>query len=701
MIVAIIIRMSSDATLPQDDDQRHQARKKSLADSRPPCDVPGYEPQHFLGMGAYGEVWIALERNTSRRVAIKFYAHRGGLDWSLLSREVEKLTFLFADRYVVQLIGVGWDADPPYYIMEYLERGSLAQRLDAGPMPAAEAVDLFRDVAVGLVHAHGKGVLHCDLKPANILLDQDGKPRLADFGQSRLSHEQTPSLGTLFYMAPEQADLKAIPDAQWDVYALGALLYCMLTGEPPHRSEAKRKLLEEAEDIEQRLAQYRRAIQEGPLPTAHRRVARVDRDLAEIVDRCLAPDPADRYPTVQAVLDALRTRAVRRSRRPMMVLGAVGPALLLLIGLFFSWQGFNAAVRQSDEALSARAQESNQFAARFVARTMANELQQRYRAVEDLAASPQLRLAMAHLIDDPDMHRLREQLNDPALNDAALDPLRNEYRKSTLQGEVQTALDKSLPEAFRASVASWFVCDPRGLSLARVPRSMTLGKNFGWRSFLHGGPKDLDPSWRPEPKALFRSPHLSDVFISHATDQWIVAISMPIFEKPEGRFLGVVALTFEVGDVVRLGGGKRQFAVLVNCRPGDNNGVVLQHPVFDRLPREEKKKLLADHGKYRITPDCLPVSDDSGTTANYRDPFAEVDPRYDTDYLARMEPVELFGEETGLVMIVQDPYDDAIGSTLSELKATLTRNGLVALLVIALVVAGLWGIVFRLGAEPK
>ena len=120
-------------------------------------------------------------------MAIKFYAHRGGLDWSLLAREVEKLAFLFADRYVVQLLGVGWDADPPYYIMEYLERGSLADRIAAGPLPVDEAVALFREVATGLVHAHGKGVLHCDLKPANVLLDQDGRPRLADFGQSRLS----------------------------------------------------------------------------------------------------------------------------------------------------------------------------------------------------------------------------------------------------------------------------------------------------------------------------------------------------------------------------------------------------------------------------------------------------------------------------------------------------------------------------------
>ena len=112
---------------------------------------------------------------------------------------------------------------------------ALRQRLYEEQVPAIrQRLDLFIQVCRALQHAHQKGVIHRDVKPANILLDQDHRPRLADFGQSRLSHEQTPALGTLFYMAPEQASgcLDEI-DCRTDVYGLGALLYEILTGLPP------------------------------------------------------------------------------------------------------------------------------------------------------------------------------------------------------------------------------------------------------------------------------------------------------------------------------------------------------------------------------------------------------------------------------------------------------------------------------------
>src|SRR5688572_8145096 len=314
--------MSYDQTQIQGTEEQRRAQELSLQRWRPPIDIPGYEPRRFLGAGAYGEVWVAIDRNTGRQVAIKYYAHRGGLDWSILSREVEKLAFLSADRYVVQLLDVGWDSTPPYYVMEYVEQGSLEERLkNEPPLGVEQAVSLFRDVAVGLVHAHDKGVLHCDLKPANILLDHEGRPRIAAFGQSRLSHEQQPALGTLFYMAPEQADMKAVPDARWDVYALGALLYTMLTGSPPHRHEKAVTEIESARDLDDRLARYRRLIVDSPPPREHRRIPGVDRALADILDRCLAVDPKQRYPNVQSVLDALDERTRRRARRPLVALG--------------------------------------------------------------------------------------------------------------------------------------------------------------------------------------------------------------------------------------------------------------------------------------------------------------------------------------------------------------------------------------------
>ena len=104
---------------------RRRSERLSQEKRRPPGVVPGYELERPLGEGAFGEVWVALNRNTGYRVAIKFYSHRGGLDWSLLSREVEKLRFLRADRCAVQLLEVGWNANPPYYVMDSLERGAL------------------------------------------------------------------------------------------------------------------------------------------------------------------------------------------------------------------------------------------------------------------------------------------------------------------------------------------------------------------------------------------------------------------------------------------------------------------------------------------------------------------------------------------------------------------------------------------------
>lgn len=711
--------MSSEPTLPQDDQQRQLSRQKSLQQPQPPTQVPGYDMERLLGVGAYGEVWVAVQRNTGRRVAIKFYAHRGGLDWSLLSREVEKLAFLFADRYVVQLIGVGWDADPPYYIMEYLPYGSLADRLEQGPLPATQAVALLRDIAVGLLHAHNKGVLHCDLKPANILLDQDDKPRLADFGQSRLSHEQTPALGTLFYMAPEQADLNAVPDARWDVYALGALLYCMLTGEPPHRTPELAQRLEGSGSLQQRLSEYRTAIRSAPAPTAHRRVRGVDKALATIIDRCLAADPRGRYANVQAVLSALDARQRARARRPTLILGAVGPALMLVVVALFAWSSFSRSLRQSSAALVSAALRSNGFAAEFVARAAANQLERRFEAVEQVAYSPQMRQSVEQLLAQSGMAELLDRLSDPApLRDpsqeaAVLEPLREEFRRSSARAAFQAEFEKLIPPRLAPSahgdfeeVASWFFCDSRGISVARVPFSDTIGKNYAWRSFFHGGAEDLPHEWdRPGPDRRLRQPHLSAVFRSQAHNQWIVAVACPVYEIPPdtGRFLGVVALTVRVGRFMELESGDERFhpyevAALVDERPGAHTGMILQHPLFEQLGKLPETELV----RYRLLPSMLPNGPDSGV--DYRDPLTPLAEKYglepcNTRWLAQAAPVQVRGKPTGWWVIAQEPYDGypgTIGWTLAGLRRELLLYGLAALAVVGLIMGALWGMTIRL-----
>ena len=370
-----------DTPVMEENDLAH-SEALSLRSARPPIAVPGYEQEQFLGRGAFGEVWKAVDSNSGRLVAIKYYNHRGGLDWSHMTREVEKLQYLFSDRHVVQLFDVGWDADPPYYVMEYMAYGSLEDRLRAGPMSVPEAVKATREIASGLAHAHDKGILHCDLKPGNIMLDQDGRPRLADFGQARLKHEQSPALGTLFYMAPEQANLSAVPDARWDVYALGAMLYRMITGELPYLNDEISQQISSQHSLVERLECYSNLATHQKKPRAHRLHPGVDKELANLIDGCLEVDPTRRFPNVQSVLHALELRENRKSQRPMLLVGVLGPILVVLLMAIVGWFLIQKTIDTASEHLLERTGEGNQFAAKSVAERFGLEVDKRWRILE-------------------------------------------------------------------------------------------------------------------------------------------------------------------------------------------------------------------------------------------------------------------------------------------------------------------------------
>jgi serine/threonine protein kinase len=725
--------MSFQPTLRQSGDETRKAQELSLPREQPPGKVQGYNLERFLGAGAYGEVWVATDRKTGRCVAIKFYTHQGGLDWGLLSREVEKLRFLFADRYVVQLLDVGWDADPPYYVMEYLEHGSLEDRLAAGPLPLAEAVAVFRDVAIGLVHAHGKGVLHCDLKPANVLLDQDAKPRLADFGQSRLSHEQTRTLGTLFYMAPEQADLKAVPDARWDVYALGALLFRMLVGKPPYRTPEIEAAINDAPDLETRLARYRHAIAHSPRPVEHRQAIGVDRAMEEIIDRCLVADPKRRYPNVQAVLDALESRQHRHARRPLLVLGALGPALLLLVMTWFAWSSFDTALGESERLLTERALESSRFAARLAAEAAGTQIERHFRQVSGAAEDRDFRELMTDTVADPEIRSLLAELQrvdrlmiqevrrldkespaprtspELAALKAEFHSLQQRFLEHPARQPLQRWLENVVREEPPPKSASWVVLDSAGTSLARVPEirqetageNVTIGENWSWRTYFHGGDDDFHRTYRAEPGQHIKTPNLSAVFRSSADNRWVASVSAPIPAAGEG-FQGVLHQTVQIGAFVDLTAGEELYTVLVDWRSGPSRGLILQHPLFEELLKQSSKlPVRFDDPAYRLTEAILP--DTPEKQLGYEDPIARdaAGAKYRGPRLATMEPVQVRGQDMGLRMIVQEDQQAAM-HPIRVLGMRLVARGLQALAVVSFVITALWGfVIVVLNESPR
>lgn len=701
--------MPLDYTQQQSSDDEQRSRQLSLKHNRPPIEIPGYKSERFLGAGAYGEVWVGLDKNTGRRVAIKFFAHRHGVDWSLLSREVEKLVFLSADRYVVQLMEVGWDSEPPYYVMEYIESGSLEDLLrDTGPLPLADAVEMFREICVGLSHAHGKGVLHCDLKPANILLDQDHRPRLADFGQSRLSSDQTPALGTLFYMAPEQADLAAVPDVRWDVYALGAIFHCILVGEPPHRSPEVANELESATDLPDRLARYRHAIQTAPPPQAHRRVHGIDRTLSEIIERCLAVNPDDRYANVQEIISALAQRQLARQRRPLIALGFVFPLLMLLVMAFFGWRGYQNAVVDTERLATDHAAENNAFAARLAAQQVAGEVADLFQIADDEAnRRPVFREAFEPVRN----HELLAKLADPEADPQQIKAWRQEFfadkRRLALDDYLRRRLEKHQRNPRLASI---FVLDGEGTQVAAVfadgQPAGSVGRNLAFRSYFHGGPVDLNPRMRvSESLQPVTKTHLSNVFQSSTTGLWKVAVATPIREGSNGdsQAIGMFVITINLSDLEFLQlvqqDARERFAALVDGRDGEHQGLILQHPLFDEL--SQQGKALPDSFRSLRVP-----LDENGelNDKRYRDPLGESEfgKAYEGLWIASAVPVRLAGEKnrSGLVVLVQEDYLEVTGPV-RQLASRLAREGVLALLVVLLVTALLWYAVLRLVREPR
>lgn len=275
-----------------------------------------YVIEAVIGRGGSSTVFRARQLGLERSVAVKILdpGEDGALALARAESEAQAAAML-TSHHVVRVFDLGTlpEDDAPYVVLEHLEGadfGALLRR--RGPLPANFAVDAMLQACEALAEAHALGIIHRDLKPANLFLTEsaDGSPfvKVLDFGMARLVDDAPRDpragagliVGTPAYMAPEQMRAPDAADARSDVWALGAIFYEFLVGHPPFVGRTLRELYDH-------VSHDRR-----PRPSAER--PELDRAFDQVVTRCLAVDPAERFASVSDLSWALSTLGADRAR---------------------------------------------------------------------------------------------------------------------------------------------------------------------------------------------------------------------------------------------------------------------------------------------------------------------------------------------------------------------------------------------------
>jgi serine/threonine protein kinase len=317
------------------------ALRMLLPPSRPGllATLDQYEILRLLGGGGMGIVLLARDTSAGREVAIKLVRSDLVANHTVVHRFLRESGHLKRLRHtnVVPVEGISDRAEGPYFVMPYFEKGSLANRIRPGvPLDSESILDIAAQVAEGLSFAHRSGIIHRDLKPANILLTANGRACLADFGLARtlfndtmVDVENRNLEGTAPYMSPAVA-AGDIEDTRCDIYSFGALLYEMLTGEPPYKGRGTREILDQ--------------IIAGPPRPITSLNANADRGLVTVAEGCMARELRDRYADMRDVLKDLervkqnkpltghrgfKEGAVDRLKRPALNLGLVSMAVVV------------------------------------------------------------------------------------------------------------------------------------------------------------------------------------------------------------------------------------------------------------------------------------------------------------------------------------------------------------------------------------
>lgn len=270
-----------------------------------PEKIGRYEIRAELGRGGMATVYHGYDPRFEREVAVKVLPSEllhSDPQFKLRFEREAKIIAQLEHPSIVPVYDVGDEGGQPYFVMRYMNGGSLSERIAARVMGIGEAARILGQIAPGLDEAHSKGIVHRDLKPSNILFDSKGTPYISDFGIAKLSQAQASSvtgsaiIGTPAYMAPEQASGETV-DGRSDIYALGIILFEMLTGRQPYEADTPMAV----------------AIKHITDPVPHILEANpsLPADVDAIIQKAMAKRKEDRYSSAVELVDALRAVELR------------------------------------------------------------------------------------------------------------------------------------------------------------------------------------------------------------------------------------------------------------------------------------------------------------------------------------------------------------------------------------------------------
>lgn len=642
--------------------------------------IGDYELLEQIGAGGMGVVFKARHRTLNRIDALKMI--RSGLLASAVElrrfRTEAQAAARLQHRNVVAIHQVGEEAGHVFFSMEYIEGKSLAELIQSKPLPPKRAAAYVKTIAQAVQYAHERGVLHRDLKPANILIDASDQPRITDFGLARqveFDSEVSRSgdaLGTPAYMPPEQAAGRRNQIGPLsDVYALGALLYDLLTGRPPFRADTA-------------LETIRQVLETEPAPP--RLLNRsIPPDLDTICLKCLSKDPARRYGNARELADELdrflhdepiKARPIGRAERTWRwcrrhpVLAAVVTTVASLM-ILVSISALSVA-RVLEKQLREQVLEANVYAAQGIAARILWEV--------DRLSGPLLQIAQGK----PDVRAALEDHDDQRLQNIVQgiysNPPANEYK-------------------------SWYVMDHTGKLIALAPPSKEniIGGDFSYRDHFQGA-KAIGPT-----KTGRDAVYWSRAYRSRSDRLFKCAISTPIYS--DGKFLGVLAATISLSD--RLGpaslSDEHRKAVLIApsevpwASGATSTPPIESYTVFvhEGIPKNstnafpiEQKQLRAiptrrDAGSIFQFP--LPPRTEDSMNPAYEDPMAKVNVTYSGRWLAGFAPVG----NSEWIVIVQQRYSESIQPVKETLFRLALWTGIALGLLLLVFSAAAWLKLFR------